>query len=70
MQLSPRLSLRQKESLGEFLERCDLVKFARHEPGEAELRELFDSAMRLVEETAAEEVEAGDGETTEVMESR
>jgi hypothetical protein len=70
LQLSPRLSLRQKESLGEFLEQCDLVKFARHEPGEAELRELFESAMRLVDETAAEEEEAGDGVTTGVMESR
>ena len=25
----------QKESLGEFLKRCDLVKFARYEPGRA-----------------------------------
>lgn len=41
----------QKESLGEFLTRCDLVKFARYEPREAELRELRDSAVRLVEET-------------------
>jgi hypothetical protein len=41
----------QKESLGEFLKRCDLVKFARYEPGEPELRDLHDSALRLVEET-------------------
>jgi hypothetical protein len=41
----------QKESLGEFLKRCDLVKFARYEPGEPELRALHDSALRLVEET-------------------
>jgi len=41
----------QKESLGEFLQRCDLVKFARYEPGEPELRDLHDSALRLVEET-------------------
>src|SRR6267142_3655288 len=41
----------QKESLGEFLKRCDLVKFARYEPGEPELRELHGSALRLVEET-------------------
>jgi len=41
----------QKESLGEFLKRCDLVKFAKYEPREAELRDLHDSAMRLVEET-------------------
>ena len=42
----------QKESLGEFLASCDLVKFAKYEPGEKELRELHGSALRLVEETA------------------
>jgi hypothetical protein len=41
----------QKDSLGEFLKRCDLVKFARYEPGEPELRDLHESAVRLVEET-------------------
>jgi hypothetical protein len=41
----------QKESLGEFLKSCDLVKFARYEPREPELRELHGSALRLVEET-------------------
>jgi hypothetical protein len=41
----------QKESLGEFLASCDLVKFAKYEPGENELRELHASALRLVEET-------------------
>lgn len=41
----------QKSSLGEFLNRCDLVKFARYEPGEPELRGLHASALRLVEET-------------------
>jgi hypothetical protein len=41
----------QKESLGNFLESCDLVKFARYEPREPELRELHGSAVRLVEET-------------------
>jgi hypothetical protein len=41
----------QKESLGEFLKRCDLVKFAKYEPREPELRELHSAALRLVEET-------------------
>jgi hypothetical protein len=41
----------QKESLGEFLKQCDLVKFARYEPREVELRALHDSALRLVDET-------------------
>jgi len=41
----------QKEKLGEFLESCDLVKFAKYEPREAELRGLHSSAFRLIEET-------------------
>ena len=45
----------QKESLGGFLASCDLVKFAKYEPGENELRELHNSALRLIEETEPEE---------------
>lgn len=41
----------QKDSLVEFLNRCDLVKFARYEPGEPELRNLHAAALRLIEET-------------------
>lgn len=46
----------QKESLGRFLQSCDLVKFAKYEPGENELHELHSSAVRLVEETEPREV--------------
>jgi hypothetical protein len=48
---SPQLSEGQKTSLGDFLERCDLVKFARYEPREPELRELHRCALELVQET-------------------
>jgi hypothetical protein len=41
----------QKDSLGDFLQQCDLVKFAKYEPTQAELRNLHGSAVRLVEET-------------------
>jgi hypothetical protein len=41
----------QKQSLGEFLSICDMVKFAKYEPGPAELRALHESAMRLIDET-------------------
>ena len=41
----------QKDGLGEFLKRCDLVKFARYEPHEPELRDLHGSALRLIDET-------------------
>jgi len=50
------LAAEQKEKLGEFLESCDLVKFAKYEPGEPELRELHGSAVRLVEETEPKEI--------------
>jgi hypothetical protein len=52
------LAAEQKESLGEFLESCDLVKFAKYEPRETELRELHASALRLVEETEPKEVQS------------
>jgi len=51
LRLSCLLEDEQKISLGRFLEQCDLVKFAKHEPTETELRGLHDSAVRLVEET-------------------
>ena len=41
----------QKASLAEFLASCDLIKFAKYEPTEMELRGLYDSALRLVNET-------------------
>ena len=45
------LAAEQKESLGNFLASCDLVKFARYEPRETELRGLHGAAVKLVEET-------------------
>jgi len=51
----------QKESLGDFLASCDLVKFAKYEPGENELRELHGSALRLIEETEPEDTKAESG---------
>ncbi|HEX5222565.1 MAG TPA: hypothetical protein VFZ59_23625 [Verrucomicrobiae bacterium] len=51
LQRTDRLTPDQKDSLGQFLTNCDLVKFAKYEPGETELRDLHASAVRLVEET-------------------
>jgi hypothetical protein len=53
----------QKESLGLFLERCDLVKFARYVPGEPELRDLHASAVTLVKETAPTEPAEDESDT-------
>lgn len=50
----------QKDSLEDFLTRCDLVKFAKYEPREPELRDLHASALRLVEETEPVEVQSPD----------
>src|ERR1035437_3721984 len=52
----------QKSSLGEFLQCCDLVKFAKYEPREPELRDLHDSALRLVEETEPVEQTTANGQ--------
>lgn len=51
LQRTSALTSDQKSSLAEFLERCDLVKFARLEPPESVLRELHEAALRLVHET-------------------
>jgi hypothetical protein len=51
LQETDLLTRDQKESLGDFLQQCDLVKFAKYEPREPELRDLHASALRLVEET-------------------
>lgn len=58
LRASQHLTREQKESLGQFLESCDLVKFARFEPNEAVLRQLHDSALRLVDETQFDEIAA------------
>ena len=57
----------QKESLGRFLESCDLVKFAKYEPREPELRELHHSAVKLVEETEQEEVQSPESKVQSQM---
>jgi len=75
LQSTNLLTREQKESLAEFLKRCDLVKFAKYEPGEPELRDLHDSAFRLVEETQrapldeSEPVATSIGATTQASDS-
>ena len=54
LQKTSALTQPQKASLATFLEQCDLVKFARFEPPETLLRELHESALRLVHETQYE----------------
>ena len=56
LQATRLLAPEQKQSLGEFLQSCDLVKFARYEPTETELRALYESALRLIDETQHESI--------------
>jgi hypothetical protein len=53
LQQTDVLTTGQKLVLTDFLQRCDLVKFARFEPDETALKDLHESALRLVDETAA-----------------
>ena len=48
---SKLLSDAHRDLVAGFLEQSDLVKFARHAPGQADMRNALDSAARLVRET-------------------
>ena len=48
---SRKLSDAHRDLVAGFLEQSDLVKFARHSPGAADMRNALDSAERLVRET-------------------
>ena len=48
---SRKLSDAHRELVAGFLEQSDLVKFARHAPGQADMHNALDSAERLVRET-------------------
>ena len=67
LQTTPLLDATQKQSLGNFLQGCDLVKFAQYEPTQMELSDLHRAAYRLVEETEPKpemegtKAESGDG---------
>jgi len=63
LQATNLLTPDQKQSLGEFLSVCDMVKFARYEPGPPELQALHDSAVRLIDETEPQPVPAFAGTT-------
>ena len=65
LQATDRLTTQQKESLGAFLQQCDLVKFAKYEPGEAELLGLHGCAVQLVEETEPRQEANAEGEKRE-----
>jgi hypothetical protein len=45
-----------RDLLSRFLQHCDLVKFARHEPTPDDMQQTFDSARTFVEQTADTDV--------------
>jgi hypothetical protein len=63
LQNTPFLTGEQKLRLEEFLSACDLVKFAKYEPTEVELRNLHGTALKLVNETEPSGIEANIGQT-------
>ena len=58
---SRALSDAHRDLVAGFLEQSDLVKFARHAPGQADMRNALDSAERLVRETIPGEPKTGGG---------
>ncbi|HRX84926.1 MAG TPA: hypothetical protein P5572_07905 [Phycisphaerae bacterium] len=52
------LSRQHQDLLEEFLEACDLVKYARHEPGNREIEAAFNAARDLVLQTRPAAAEA------------
>lgn len=51
MMVTDRLSGDHKELVGNFLEHCDMVKFAAYGPDSREIENSFNSAIKLVDET-------------------
>jgi hypothetical protein len=42
--------------LSSFLQHCDLVKFARHQPDRSDMQQAFDHAKAFIEQTADDEI--------------
>lgn len=56
LQETPQLSSGQQESLRDFLNACDMVKFAKHPAGTREMEGAWLLARRLIEETKGGEL--------------
>lgn len=54
--MSGGLLTTHRDSLRTFLQHCDLVKFARHEPTADDMQRTFDSAKAFVNQTADDQV--------------
>jgi hypothetical protein len=52
---SPGLPATDKQRLGEFLQHCDLVKFAKYNPTTQQVQETFDLVKDFIEKTKSDE---------------
>jgi hypothetical protein len=59
-----------KESLGEFLTHCDMVKFAKYSPTEEQIQKTFDLVKSFIEKTKSDEknIDVTETETEESVE--
>ena len=55
LQYTQALSVGDKDSLGEFLRHCDLVKFARHQPTTEQIQKTFDLVKEFIEKTKSDQ---------------
>ena len=51
MSITNKLEEKHKQLIGDFLEHCDLVKYAKYGPNGKEIEGVFGSAKKLVDET-------------------
>ncbi len=58
------LTVPQQDLVGEFLNECDLVKFARYGPTENEIERAYNAAVKLVDETRRDRTIAGELKTS------
>ncbi len=59
-----------KESLGEFLTHCDMVKFAKYAPNQEQIQKTFDLVKSFIERTKSEEkkIDVTETETEKAVE--
>jgi hypothetical protein len=58
MKVSSAMTMEQKDLLKGFLNECDLVKFAKHQPSTIEIERVFAAARIFVEETRDKDKQA------------
>ncbi|MHC4911584.1 MAG: hypothetical protein ACYTE5_01095 [Planctomycetota bacterium] len=71
LQRTDVLSASDKESVGEFLKHCDLVKFAKYNPTSEQIQRTFDLVKDFIEKTRSDERKidvTGKVETEETVE--